>query len=78
MNKVRNEIVEVMAVVFDMDVKDIPENSAPGVIEKWDSLKHMNLVLALEEEFSIRFPDDQIEQLISIELIELSINELSE
>ena len=34
------------------------------------------LIVALEEEFSIRFRDEQLEELISIELIELSIKEL--
>jgi len=76
MNEIKQKILAVMAAVFEMDVADIPENSAPGVVEKWDSLKHMSLVMALEEEFNIRFPDEMIEQLINIELIELSIKEL--
>jgi len=46
---------------------------------------HVNLVALTEEMveksnwhnwFNIRFPDEQIEQLINIELIEFSINEL--
>jgi len=77
MSEVKQKIIAVMAAVFEMNIEDVPANSAPGVVEKWDSLRHMNLVLALEEEFSIRFPDDQIEQLITIELIELSIKELA-
>jgi acyl carrier protein len=36
----------------------------------------MNLVMALEEEFGIRFHDDQLESLISIDLIELRVKEL--
>jgi len=64
-----------MASVFEINIKDIPDDAAPRVVEKWDSLRHMNLVLALEEEFKIRFLDEQIEQLMNIEQIELSINE---
>ena len=76
MNEIRKKIKVILAAVFLMKVEEIPENSAPGIIEKWDSLRHMNLVMALEEEFDIRFPDSQIEELISLDLIELSINEL--
>ena len=77
MNENKTKIIAVMAAVFEMDVKVIPDNAAPGIVEKWDSLRHMNLVLALEEEFNIRFPDEQVEQLLNIKLIELSINELA-
>ena len=65
-----------MAVIFANAPEQIPPNAAPGVIENWDSLRHMNLVMALEEEFCIRFPDDKVEQLISLDLIELCVNEL--
>lgn len=76
MSEIKQKILVVMADVFGMDVENIPAEAAPGVIEAWDSLKHMNLVLALEDEFNIRFPDEVIEQLISIELIELNVREL--
>ena len=36
----------------------------------------MNLVLAIEEEFNIRFPDEMIGQLLSMKLIELSLKEM--
>ena len=58
-----------MAVVFDMEIADIPDNAAPGVIEKWDSLKHMTLIVALEEEFGIRFTDDEMADLLNLDLV---------
>jgi acyl carrier protein len=76
MSETRQKIINVMAVLFTIDPTEIPPNAAPGVIERWDSLGHMNLVMALEEEFGIRFHDDQLESLISIDLIELCVKEL--
>lgn len=69
-------IRNVMGRVFGVEVSSIGDNASPGDIEQWDSLRHMNLVLALEDEFNVRFPDDQVEQLISFPLIELSLREL--
>lgn len=69
-------IRKVMGNVFGIDPATIGDEAAPGSIGQWDSLRHMNLVLALEDEFGIRFPDDQMEQLISYRLIELSLREL--
>ena len=76
MTEIRQNIINVMAILFAIDPTEIPPNAAPGVIERWDSLGHMNLVMALEEEFGIRFQDNQIEQLISIDFIELCVKDL--
>ena len=69
MTELKNKIIAVMAIVLEVDASQIPENATPGVVEKWDSLRHMSLILALEEEFGIRFSDDEMTQLISLDLI---------
>lgn len=47
-----------------------------GTIESWDSLKHMNLVIALEDEFQITIPDEEIGNLLSFSLIKLIVGEI--
>ena len=69
-------ISTVMGAVFGINPETIDADASAGNIERWDSMRHMNLVLALEDEFGVRFPDDQVEQLISYRLIELSLREL--
>lgn len=66
----------VMGAVFEINPTTISDEATPGDIEKWDSLRHMNLILALEDEFGVRFRDDQVEQLISFRLIALNLREL--
>jgi len=68
-------IRKVMGDVLGVDQATISDEATPGNIEQWDSLRHMNLVLALEDEFGIRFRDNQLEQLISFRLIELNLRE---
>ncbi|HVJ42753.1 MAG TPA: acyl carrier protein [Dongiaceae bacterium] len=72
-----DRIRTVMADVFGIDAGSISEDASQGTIEQWDSLRHMNLILALEEEFEVRFPEDQIDQLASFKLIALSLDELA-
>jgi acyl carrier protein len=55
-----NRIKKVMSDVFDIDIESINNDSSPDNIENWDSLKHMNLIVALEEEFEIEFDDEAI------------------
>lgn len=69
MFEIREQIVTLLAGVLDLPVDDIPPEASPVVVEKWDSLKHMMLILALEEEFDIRFSDDELTDLLSLELI---------
>ena len=69
MNNIKQRIVHVMATVFEMEITSIPHNAAPGLIEAWDSLRHMTLIASLEEEFGIRFTDDEMTDLLNLELI---------
>ena len=78
MSGIDKKIIEVLASVLGMEPSQIPLNASPDILGNWDSIKHMNLIIALEEEFSIRFPDELIEQLVSLDLIQASIQKLTE
>jgi len=64
-----NRIKKVMSAVFEISVEEINEKSSPDTIESWDSLKHMNLVVALEEEFGIVYEDNELVELLNYSLI---------
>jgi len=64
-----------MSVVFDISPDQINEDSSIDNIENWDSLKHLNLILALEEEFGISIPDEEVGNLVNFKLISIVINE---
>jgi acyl carrier protein len=70
------KIKQVMASVFEVPVDSIHEMSSADNIENWDSLHHMNLVVALEEEFKVSFDDEQIANLLNYQLIKLTLTEL--
>jgi acyl carrier protein len=69
-------IKQVMASVLNVDPAVIGEDSSIDTIEAWDSLRHMNLVLALEEEFKVSIPDDEAANITSYPLVRLVLNEL--
>lgn len=66
----------VMAAVLNVDPKQIDESTSKDTISSWDSLKHMNLILALEEEFGVSIPDEDAANLSSYKLIRLVVGEL--
>jgi acyl carrier protein len=70
-----NRIKKVMGDIFNIDVNSINDKSSSDSIENWDSLKHMNLLVALEEEFDVEFDDVDLENLLNFQLIYTAIRE---
>jgi len=62
-------ISKVMSAVFEIPVIEINRESSPDTIESWDSLKHMKLILALEEEFEVEFTENEVVEMLSFQLI---------
>ena len=71
-----NTLKQVMATLLTVNVADIDSESSMDTIPTWDSLRHMNLVLALEEEFKVSIPDDDAGNITSYKLIKLVLEEL--
>ncbi len=65
-----------MATLLTVDVSAIDQDASMDTIPAWDSLRHMNLVLALEEEFKVTIPDEDAGNITSYKLIKLVLAEL--
>ncbi len=65
----REQVKAVLAIVLGVDIESIPDDATVGGMTGWDSLKHVQLLMALEDEFEISFEDDEIKNLISIDAI---------
>lgn len=53
----------IVADVLEVPVAQIELDSSPEKIETWDSVHHLNLVLALEQEFNLQFEPEEIDQI---------------
>ncbi len=60
---------EIMANVFSIDILEINSLSSPDSITQWDSIGHLNLITAIEEEFQIYFDEEQIIQMLNFQLV---------
>lgn len=59
------KVREIMAGIFAIDESDIDENSSLETVENWDSLQHVNLIMALEEEFGVQVDVDDALEMVS-------------
>jgi len=61
------ERVRVIAAdLFHLPPERITEQSSPELIEDWDSVQHLNLILALESEFKLHFEPEEIDLMKTI------------
>ena len=58
-NEIEKKLKRIMSIVFTIDESKIDTNTSNQNIEAWDSLKHLSLILAIEEEFNIRFTNKE-------------------
>ena len=77
MKNLNARILKVMSLVFEVPIEMLNEESSSDTIGSWDSLKHLNLILALEEEFDVVIPDEEVGNLMNFKLIKIVIEELN-
>ena len=59
------KLKKVMAEIFQISISQIDESTTMESIEEWDSLKHMQLVMAIEEKFGIVFETEEMVEITS-------------
>ena len=59
----------IAADVLEVPASKICADSSPESIDTWDSVHHLNLVLALEQEFNLQFEPEEIDAMKNIQHI---------
>lgn len=66
----RERLKEVMADVFGRVPEEIPDDAEPDTLAGWDSLKQVELMLALEREFGVHIPTEAMLELVTLQMID--------
>lgn len=78
MENIDERIKDVMSAVFGEDVESLNDESSQDNIENWDSIKHLDLIVSLEDEFDISIPLEEVQNLRNFKMIKLTIEELTQ
>jgi acyl carrier protein len=68
MNAIMDTIRQTISDVFGVPASDLTPDSSPQTVEAWDSMGHLNLVLALEQAFNVQFSPEEIAGMTSVRL----------
>lgn len=70
--EIRSQLNDVFRMVFDDDSIAIHDAMTANDIKGWDSLNHVNLVVATEKHFGVRFKTKEVNALKNVgELVAL-------
>jgi len=70
-----DRIFRVVSDVLGVPIEKVNDESSPDTIQAWDSLSHINLILALEAEFAISLSPEDVLEMLSVSLIRTIIAE---
>ena len=62
-----DKIIEIISNVLETKVD---ANASQATCEKWDSLRHLNIMVELEEEFDVSLEPEEIAEMKSLKKIE--------
>jgi citrate synthase len=66
---IKQQVKEIMAKVFEINLNDIHDDASQKTISEWDSLVHLNLIVELEEKFHICLEPEEIGEMTTLEII---------
>lgn len=78
----REEVLErltnVFKDVFDLEEVTITDSTTSEDIEDWDSLEHINLIVAVETEFGIKFNMNEVGSMKNVgEMVDIILSRIN-
>jgi acyl carrier protein len=64
-----DRVYEVVASILRVPRESLGPDSSPDTLPQWDSLKHLQIILALEEALGIQLSVEEIEAMQSVGVI---------
>ena len=65
----------VMGAMLELDPGTIGPETSTDTVAGWDSVRHMNLIIAIEQAFDITIPDEDVVSMTSYPIIRAVIEE---
>jgi len=62
-------LIDVAADVFGVPAAALSADSSPESVEAWDSISHLNLMLAVEQSVGVRIEPERMAELTSLSKI---------
>jgi len=72
---VNEKLTELVSELFDLDPSLVNDELTPEDVDQWDSMNHLRLVTAVEQEFGIKLSTSDIESITSVGVLRALIEQ---
>ncbi len=66
MTEITEQLLGVFRTVFENETLELTADTTADHVENWDSIAHISLIFAIEEEYSIRFSTKDLEEMQNV------------
>ena len=63
---IQEKVIQVLINIFQVSPDKISTETTSDNVENWDSMNHINMILALEQEFGISYDEEQAVSMLSV------------
>ena len=70
-----DRVAVVISGVLGIPPESVVDDTSPDNVKKWDSLAHLNIVMALEAEFQLALSPEEAMEMLSVGLIRTILRE---
>ena len=67
---------KTLADTFDIPVEEVTPDLMAGTVPAWDSVGHLQAILALESEFGVQFDPERMANLTSVRRLQAELESL--
>ena len=71
--QVPSSLRELLADIFEVAPEQITSELSMKTMENWDSFRHLQVILTLEEEYGVRFDPQRIPEHTSVALLQAEL-----
>ena len=64
-----DKVRTIASDVLGVPVKEIGPDTSPATVASWDSVQHLNLVLAIEQAFDLMFEPEELDRMKNVQQI---------
>jgi acyl carrier protein len=61
-----SQVRQIIADVLNLSAAELTHETSPQSVDNWDSVQHLNIVLALEQQLGIQFDPEEIEKMQTV------------
>jgi acyl carrier protein len=69
------DLTYVIAEALELPPEEVKPNSSSDTVAVWDSLKHLDVILTVEQSYNVKFKTAEIAQLVSVAKLEEALRQ---